>query len=61
MLGQVTEGTLDLVGAWAWLEGLLYLVLLHFCAETNLCTTDGWAGFVFSRTREEVGLTDTEI
>jgi hypothetical protein len=57
----MTKGALKLIRAWAWLEGLLELVLLHLSSETNLRAIMLSSSVVFTGTREEISLAYTKV
>ena len=61
MLGKVTKGALELVGAWTWLESFLKFVLFHFSSETYLSTIMFAASLVFSWAWEEISLANTKV
>lgn len=57
----MTESTLDLIRAWAWLKGLLNLVLLHLGTETDHGRVVLRADLILPRTGEEMSFTDAEV
>jgi hypothetical protein len=61
MLRQAADCVLNLIRAWAWLERLLKLVLLHFSAESDVRTLDLGSCLVLSGAREHVCPANSEI
>lgn len=61
MLGEMTEGALELVRAWARFKSLLQLILFHLGAEANLSTVVLAASVIFTWAWEEISLANAKI
>lgn len=57
----MTEGALEFVGTGTRLEGLLQLVLLHFCADANHGPIDLRPGVILTWAGEHGGLANAEV